>query len=113
MIIKNAYNPKGYKKSELDKPHLHEKLNLIKETEIIKARNIEEAQKKFNEKVKEKFDKSQNVVDSQDFYDIKIDSIDFIDTYEEDENSNEDPTTMFLKHHQPLIITLQYKRKSF
>ena len=30
MIFKNAYNPKGYKKSELDKPHLQEKLNLLK-----------------------------------------------------------------------------------
>ena len=33
MIFKNAYD-KSYKKTQLDKPHLQEKLNLIKETEI-------------------------------------------------------------------------------
>ena len=107
MIFKNAYNPKGYKKSELDKPHLHEKLNLIKESEIIKARNIEEARKKFNENVVLRYGFGGDLNDfdklgkggkgsvSEDFYVKKVDNVEFIDEYEEDENSNEDPQQCF------------------
>ena len=37
--------------AELNQPHLQDKVNLIKETEIIKAKNMQEAQKKVSEKI--------------------------------------------------------------
>ena len=61
LVFKNRYKPEGYKKSELNQPHLQEKLNLIKETEIIKAKNMQEAQKKVTENIYKKFDSSKKM----------------------------------------------------
>ena len=121
LVFKNRYKPEGYKKLELNQPHLQDKVNLIKETEIIKAKNMQEAQKKVSEKINEKFGgsikqedkKNKSGSNSDDYYDIYLDSIDFIDSFEESESSNEEPSTMFLKSSSPIEYNFTTHEKKF
>jgi hypothetical protein len=101
---------------------LQDKVNLIKETEVIKAKNMQEAQKKVAEKINEKFGdtpikqenkKNKSGSNSDDYYDIYLDSIDFIDSFEESESSNEEPSTMFLKAASPIEYNFTTQEQNF
>ena len=121
LVFKNMYKPEGYKRSELNQPHLQDKVNLIKETEIIKAKNMEEAQKKVAQNIFQKFgdmkefnkNDKKSGSNSDDYYDTHVDKIDFIDSYEESESSNQEPSTMFLKSASPIEYNFTTHEKKF
>ena len=60
IIFKDKYNnkSKSYKNSELKHNHLREKTQMIRESEVIKARSYDAAKQIFNENVHRKFDKN-------------------------------------------------------
>ena len=82
---------------------------------------MQEAQKKVSEKINEKFGgsikqedkKNKSGSNSDDYYDIYLDSIDFIDSFEESESSNEEPSTMFLKAASPIEYNFTTHEKKF
>ena len=71
---------------------------MIRETEVIKARTKEEAERKFIYNVDKKFySKEESGLDSFEYYyyNLGSDDIDFIDTYEESSEHLTTPFTMF------------------
>ena len=110
---------KGIRGEKLNQSHLIEKVALINETEIIKATSIEEAQRKFTENIFRKYAatpsdlKTKTGKRSPDFYTTEIDTIDFLDTFEETSALDAKPTTMFLRAASPIEYNFTTHEKQF
>jgi len=123
ITFKNKYN-KTYKHSDIkDHHHLKSKTQMIKETEIIKAKNYDDAKQKFLNNVENKFSSGgggggssksgDGVLDSTDYYECQIDNVDFLDEVELDSMSDAKPSTMFLKEGSAIDYNFTTQEKMF
>ena len=132
MKFKNKYSkPEGYTKNKLEHQHLQDKVILIRESEVIKAKNIDEARSKFKNNIDRKFRSSSSGVSefnnlsefnklakssdnkSEDYYETEISSIEFLDEVEEGKLSSQQPSTMFLKAASPIEYNFTTHEKKF
>ena len=121
MRFKNKYSkPEGYTKNKLNQVHLQDKVQLIRESEVIKATNIDKARQKFKENIENKFGGggSESIIKgasnfSPDYYETMVDNIEFLDEVEEGKLSTQDPSTMFLKAASPMDYKFLTCEKKF
>ena len=72
-----------------DQSHLQDKVQLIREAEIIKATNLDDARQKFKENLSNKFGSgSESIIKgggnaSPDYYETSVDNIEFLDEVED------------------------------
>ena len=116
-MFRNKYSKAGgYRKKESEKHHLKERVQMICATEVIKARNKQEAERKFIYNVDKKFNsKEDSGLDSFEhyYYNLGSDNIDFIDTYEESSEHHTTPSTMFLRAGSPIEYNFTTREKKF
>ena len=130
LIFKNAYSKEGgYKQNELNQEHTRNKIQIIRETEIIKARNIDEAKDKFKENIVAKFDSriksdkfSESATEiakrgcnnkSAECFESQVDDISFDDVFEESSTQPTTPSTMFLKQSSAINYNMTTSEKKF
>ena len=134
IIFKDKYNnkSKSYKNSELKHTHLREKTQLIRESEVIKARSYDAAKQIFNENVHRKFDQNLREEEEQailrkehneaggvgtngspEYYETKVESIDFLDEVEISSLSDATQSTMFLKSSSHIDYNFTTEEKQF
>lgn len=109
---KNMYSKEGgYKKDEL-----------IRDSQIIKAKSLEIAKQKFRDEAVKKFSsgsisefnkRGKGGNTSPDMIDETVDNIDFIDTVEQSGLRPQKPTTMFLKSASPMNYTFTGEERKF
>ena len=121
ITFKNRYDvkSKSYKQSDLKQARLKDKVQMIRETEIIKARNYDDAKEQFLDKVELKFgskvggERKSDAKDSADYYDIEVDEVEFLDEVEMSGFSDEKPSTMFLTSGSPIEYNFTTQEKEF
>jgi hypothetical protein len=109
---KNKYSKEGgYKKDEL-----------IRDSQVIKAKNLETAKQKFRDEAVRKFttdnlnfsggSKSKKS-DSPDYIETSVSNIDFIDELEETGLKPGKPSTMFMKSASPMVYTWTTEERKY
>ena len=117
----NVYSKKGgYKKDELSDTH-KSKVQMIREAQVIEAKNVEIAKQKFLDKVNEKFNddilldnfKALNGKDSATNVSRKVENCLFIDVVDENRMIASASSTMFLKLASPMNYTFTTEERKF
>ena len=102
----NVYSKKGgYKKNELSDEH-KTKVQMIRDSQVIEAKNVDIAKQIFLDEVNEKFnDGGDSANDSSMWVSTNVENCEFIDVVDETGMSASTPSTMFLKLASPMNYT--------
>ena len=94
LIFDNKNKRYEYKK--------HDRLQLLRESQIIQAHDLKTAQQKFKDIIVDKYTNEESYIDSEGSVKTNVDAIDFIDYVDESELKPEEPSKMFLKAASPM-----------
>ena len=107
---KNKYSKEGgYKKDEL-----------IRDSQVIKAKSLKQAQEKFRDEAVKKFSTNNNgsnnrkkTSDSPEHIEESVENIEFIDEVDETGLKPQKPATMFLKAASPMVYTWTKEERKY
>jgi hypothetical protein len=113
-FLYNVYSKKGgYKKNELSDAH-KSKVQMVRDSQVIEAKNVDIAKQIFLDEVNEKFnDGGDSANDSSMWVSTNVDNCEFIDIVDETGMSASTPSTMFLKLASPMNYTFTTEERKF
>ena len=115
LHFNNVYSKKGgYKKDELSDQH-KSKVKMIREAQVIEAKNEEIAKQIFLDEVNEKFNDDEGIqgIDSPIKVSTNVENCEFIDIVDQTGMTASAPSTMFLKLASPVNYTFTTEKGKF
>ena len=91
----------------------YKKEQLIRDSQVIQAKNLETAKQKYRDDVVKKYSNNSNSFESAEDIDTSVSSIEFINITEQTGLRPQKPSTMFLKSASPMVYNFTTEERKY